>query len=203
MTLRKATNITWYDANVNRKERETLLNQKGIVLWFTGLSGSGKSTIAHAVENKLYSMGRLTYVLDGDNIRHGINQNLGFSPEDRKENIRRIGEITKLFVDTGVITLAAFISPYYEDRRRIRDILDDRQFAMVYVYIPLEVVEKRDPKGLYKKARAGEIKQFTGIDAPYEEPRNPEIVVDTSRQSVDECVDIIIKYLIEKKVITI
>jgi len=203
MTLRKATNITWYDANVNRKERETLLNQKGIVLWFTGLSGSGKSTIAHAVENKLYSMGRLTYVLDGDNIRHGINQNLGFSPEDRKENIRRIGEITKLFVDTGVITLAAFISPYYEDRQRIRDILDDRQFAMVYVYIPLEVVEKRDPKGLYKKARAGEIKQFTGIDAPYEEPRNPEIVVDTSRQSVDECVDIIIKYLIEKKVITI
>lgn len=201
MTTRKATNITWHDANVNRKEREKLLEQKGIVLWFTGLSGSGKSTIAHAVENRLYAMGRLTYVLDGDNIRHGINQNLGFSPEDRKENIRRIGEITKLFVDTGVITLAAFISPYYEDRQRIREILEDRQFSMVYVYVPLEVVEKRDPKGLYKKARAGEIKQFTGIDAPYEEPRNPEIIVDTSRQSVDECVDIIIDYLIRKNII--
>lgn len=201
MTTRKATNITWHDANVNRKEREKLLEQKGIVLWFTGLSGSGKSTIAHAVENRLYAMGRLTYVLDGDNIRHGINQNLGFSPEDRKENIRRIGEITKLFVDTGIITLAAFISPYYEDRLRIREILEDRQFSMVYVYVPLEVVEKRDPKGLYKKARAGEIKQFTGIDAPYEEPRNPEIIVDTSRQSVDECVDIIIDYLIRKNII--
>jgi len=202
MTIRKATNITWHDANVNRKEREKLLDQKGIVLWFTGLSGSGKSTIAHAVENRLYAMGRLSYVLDGDNIRHGINQNLGFSPEDRKENIRRIGEITKLFVDTGVITLAAFISPYYEDRQRIRDILEDRQFSMIYVYVPLEVVEERDPKGLYKKARAGEIKQFTGIDAPYEEPRNPEIKVDTSRQSVDECVDIIIDYLIGKNIIS-
>ncbi len=202
MTIRKATNITMHDADVKRPEREKLLKQKGIVLWFTGLSGSGKSTIAHAVENRLYAMGRLTYVLDGDNIRHGINQNLGFSPEDRKENIRRIGEIAKLFVDTGVITLAAFISPYYEDRQRIRDILDDRQFSMVYVYVPLEVVEKRDPKGLYKKARAGEIKQFTGIDAPYEEPRNPEIFVDTSRQSVEECVDIIIESLIKKGIVS-
>lgn len=194
MTNLKATNITWHNGAISQTDRERLLGQRGVVLWFTGLSGSGKSTIAHAVEEKLFELGHLTYVLDGDNIRHRLNKNLGFSPEDREENIRRIGEVANLFADAGVITMAAFISPYKADRQKARE-LNKGCFIEIYVKIPLEVVEKRDPKGLYKKARAGEIKQFTGIDAPYEEPDNAELVVDTSKNDVDQCTLIILDYL--------
>lgn len=179
MTEQKASNITWHTASIQRADREKLLGQKGLVLWFTGLSSSGKSTLAHAVEAKLHQAGHLTYVLDGDNIRHGLNKNLGFSPQDREENIRRIGEVAKLFADAGLIAMTAFISPYRADRDQARRLLQPDQFIEVYVKVSLAVAEQRDPKGLYKKARAGEIKEFTGISAPYEEPLNPELVIDT------------------------
>ncbi|HHJ52488.1 MAG TPA: adenylyl-sulfate kinase [Caldithrix abyssi] len=198
MTEQKATNITWHQGAVTRDDREQLLNQKGCVIWFTGLSGSGKSTLAHAVEEQLFRQGHLTYVLDGDNIRHGLNKNLGFSPEDREENIRRIGEVAKLFADAGVITMTAFISPYRADRDKARALLEDGRFIEIFVKVPLEVAEERDPKGLYKKARAGEIKQFTGIDAPYEEPLNPELVIDTSQHSLEESAQMVIDFLAEK-----
>ncbi len=198
MTEQKATNITWHEGAVTKEDRERLLNQKGCVIWFTGLSGSGKSTLAHEVEEQLFKQGHLTYVLDGDNIRHGLNKNLGFSPEDREENIRRIGEVAKLFADAGVITMTAFISPYRADRDKARDLLEDGKFIEVFVKVPLEVAEERDPKGLYKKARAGEIKQFTGIDAPYEEPLNPELVIDTSQHSLKESAKMVIDFLAEK-----
>ena len=162
MAEQKATNITWHEANVVQTNREQLLNQKGCVIWFTGLSGSGKSTLALEVESKLYQRGHLTYVLDGDNIRHGLNKNLGFSPEDREENIRRIGEVAKLFADAGVIAMTAFISPYRTDRDNARALLDEGRFVEVFVDCPLEVCEARDTKGLYKKARAGEIKEIHG-----------------------------------------
>ncbi len=186
MTDVKATNITWHEGHVSRSEREGLLNQKGVLIWFTGLSGSGKSTIAYTLEHALVQRGHLAYVLDGDNIRHGLNKNLGFSAEDREENIRRIGEVAKLFVDTGVITLTAFISPYRKDRDANRELLADGEFIEVYCKAPLEVCEERDPKGLYKKARAGEIKGFTGIDDPYEEPENAEVVIETATMSPQE-----------------
>lgn len=201
MTEQKATNITWHHSVVTREDREKLLKQKGVVIWFTGLSASGKSTIAHTVEEKLYDRGILTYVLDGDNIRHGLNKNLGFSPEDREENIRRIGEVSKLFADAGIITMTAFISPYRADRDKARKLHEPGRFIEVFVDAPLSVLEERDPKGLYKKARAGQIPEFTGISAPYEPPENPELHLDTSKMTVDECANLVIQYLEEKEII--
>ena len=201
MSIQKATNITWHQGAVTSKDRERLMGQKGIVIWFTGLSGSGKSTLAHAVEEHLFEKGHLSYVLDGDNIRHGLNKNLGFSPEDREENIRRIGEVSKLFTDAGVIAMTAFISPYRADRDKARELLEAGRFIEVFVKVPLDVAESRDPKGLYKKARAGEIKDFTGIDAPYEEPLNPELVIDTSKHSLEESSRMVLDYLGEKGII--
>ncbi len=193
---KKSTNVVWHKMNVSREDREELLKQKGAVLWFTGLSGSGKSTVASSLEKRLHDMGKLTYTLDGDNVRHGLNSDLGFSDEDRVENIRRIGEISKLFVDAGVITIATFVSPFREDRQKVRDLLG-KDFVEIYIDCPIEVCEKRDPKGIYKKARAGEIKHFTGIDSPYESPINPEIVVSTHLNTLDECVDKLVAYLEE------
>lgn len=201
MTIQKATNITWHEGNINRQDRERLLQQKGVVLWFTGLSGSGKSTLALAIEEKLFERGHLCFVLDGDNIRHGLNKNLGFSPEDREENIRRIGEVGKLFADSGVIAMTAFISPYRRDRDKARGLLEDGKFIEIFVEVPLEVAEQRDPKGLYKKARAGEIKEFTGISAPYEEPLNPEIVVNTGELDLKQSVDKVVRYLEDRDVV--
>jgi len=195
MTLRKATNITWHEGNISKDDRGRMLGQKGVVLWFTGLSGSGKSTVARVVETKLFEAGHLCYVLDGDNIRFGLNKNLGFSPADRAENIRRIGEVAKLFADAGLITLTAFISPYREDREKARALLQDGEFIEVYVKCPLEECEKRDTKGLYRKARTGEIREFTGISAPYEEPAAPELVLDTSVLTVSEAACEVIRHL--------
>ena len=197
----KATNITWHDADVQKEDRERLNGHKAATLWFTGLSGSGKSTLAHAVENALFDRQCRTYVLDGDNVRHGLNKDLGFSPEDREENIRRIGEVAKLFTQAGVINLTAFISPYRADRDQARNIAEEGTFFEIYVKCALDVCEERDPKGLYKKARAGEIPEFTGISAPYEEPANPEIVVDTGEQSVEECTAEILNALADGGVI--
>ncbi|ABR49624.1 Adenylyl-sulfate kinase [Alkaliphilus metalliredigens QYMF] len=187
-------NIVWHDTNIKREDREALLKQKGAVLWFTGLSGSGKSTVANAVEKKLYEASRATYLLDGDNIRHGLNKGLGFDTKDRIENIRRIAEVSKLFVDAGIITLTAFISPFIKERNDVRGLLGDR-FIEIFVDCSLEACEGRDPKGLYQKARAGEIKNFTGIDSPYEKPVSPEIIVQTDIKSVDECANQILQYL--------
>ena len=186
MTKIKATNITWHEGHVGREEREKMLNQKGALIWFTGLSGSGKSTIAYTLEHALMQRGHLAYVLDGDNIRHGLNKNLGFSAEDRTENIRRIAEVGALFIDTGVITLTAFISPYKADRDAARETVGEGNFFEVFCDTPLAVCEERDPKGLYKKARAGEIKGFTGIDAPYEAPDKAEMIIDTSKMTPQE-----------------
>ena len=182
----KATNITWHEGHVNRQEREKLLDQKGALIWMTGLSGSGKSTIAYTFEHAIVQRGHLCYVLDGDNIRHGLNKNLGFSAEDRTENIRRIGEVGKLFVDAGLITITAFISPYRADRAIAGQTVGEDSYFEVFCDTPLAVCEERDPKGLYKKARAGEIKGFTGIDDPYEAPENPKLVIDTSKCSPQE-----------------
>jgi adenylylsulfate kinase len=186
VTKVKATNIRWHESHLNREEREKLLEQRGVLIWFTGLSASGKSTIALTLEHALVLRRHLAYVLDGDNIRHGLNKNLGFSAEDRHENIRRIGEVGKLFVEAGVITSAAFISPYRADRRIARETVGAEHFIEVFCDTPLEVCEQRDPKGLYKKARAGEVKGFTGIDDPYEPPENPDLVIDTSKVSPQE-----------------
>lgn len=187
-----------HEGNIKKEDRQRQKGHKSAILWFTGLSGSGKSTLAHAVEEKLFEMGIHTYVLDGDNIRTGLNKDLGFSAEDREENIRRIGEVAKLFVDAGIITLTAFISPYKKDRQFVRDLVEDGEFIEIYVKCPLEVCEQRDVKGLYQKARQGIIKNFTGIDDPYEEPENPEIIVETDKESIEESVNKIIKYLEEK-----
>jgi adenylylsulfate kinase len=201
MTEQKATNITWHEHKVSRDERESLLNQKGALLWFTGLSASGKSTVANEVTSRLHKMGKLTYVLDGDNIRHGLNKNLGFSPEDREENIRRISEVGHLFADAGLITTTAFISPYRKDRDAARQLLGDGRFVEVYVKASVDICEKRDPKGLYKKAKNGEIKEFTGVSAPYEEPLKPEIVLDADAMTIEEEVQAVLDYLKEKKII--
>jgi len=198
VTERKATNITWHKADVTVSDREKLLNQKGAVIWFTGLSGSGKSTLANEVAGRLYERGVITYVLDGDNIRHGLNKNLGFSPEDRQENIRRIGEVARLFRDAGIIAMTAFISPYREDRDQVRALIDAGRFIEVYCECSLEICETRDPKGLYQKARAGEIREFTGISAPYEAPVSPELTVQTGRDSVEMCAQQVIACLVEK-----
>ncbi|MDF1690919.1 MAG: adenylyl-sulfate kinase [Zhongshania sp.] len=197
MTEVKATNVHWHDGEVSREDRNALLKQKGATLWFTGLSGSGKSTVAVALEKALMDKGHLCYRLDGDNIRLGINKNLGFSAEDRTENIRRIGEISKLFVDTGVIVLSSFVSPYRADRDIVRDlhVAGDMDFIEVHVDVPLEVAEERDPKGLYKKARAGEIKNFTGISDPYEAPLKPELVLNSHEQSLEEEVAVLLEML--------
>lgn len=203
MAEQKATNVTWHDGNVERSDRQKLLGQKGATLWFTGLSGSGKSTVAVALEQALHGQGQLCYRLDGDNIRLGINKNLGFSAEDRTENIRRIGEISKLFCDTGVICLSSFVSPYRADRRIVRELHEaaDIPFIEVFMKTSLATAEERDPKGLYKKARAGEIKNFTGIDDPYEEPENAEIILDTEAMSVEEEVHTLLDRLRELGVI--
>jgi adenylylsulfate kinase len=201
MTTQKATNITWHEGALNKQDREKLLDQKGVVIWFTGLPSSGKSTLAHAIEEQLFRRGHLSFVLDGDNIRHGLNKNLGFSPEDREENIRRIGEVAKLFADAGLITMTAFISPYRKDRDRNRHLLNEDEFIEVFVKVSLDEAERRDPKGLYKRARAGEIKEFTGIDAPYEEPLDPELVIDTNELDLEESADIVTQYLEAKNII--
>ncbi len=201
MTEQKATNVVWHDNLVKKEDREKLLDQKGVLLWFTGLSASGKSTVANEVAFRLYKEGKLTYVLDGDNIRHGLNKNLGFSPEDREENIRRISEVGNLFADCGVITSTAFISPYRKDRDFARSLLSEGKFIEIFVDASVETCEKRDPKGLYKKARSGEIPQFTGISAPYEAPLNPEITLDADSLSIEEEVQQVIDYLKEKKII--
>ena len=197
MTTQKATNVTWQDGEVSRQDRFTILKQRGATIWFTGLSCSGKSTVAIALEQALYSIGKLSYRLDGDNVRLGINKNLGFSEEDRKENIRRIGEVAKLFGDAGVISLSSFISPYLADRDEVRHLHEQAglEFIEVHVDCSLAVAEERDPKGLYKKARAGEIKNFTGIDDPYEAPENPEIHLHTDAMSLDQEVQIILDHL--------
>ncbi len=197
MKEQKATHVTWHSHKVERKERESLLKQKGVVIWITGLSGSGKSTIANEVAYKLHKMGKITYVLDGDNVRHGLNKDLGFSPEDRNENIRRISEVAKLFADAGVITLTAFISPYRKYRNFCRELVGPRRFIEVYAKASLKTCEDRDPKGLYKKAREGIIKDFTGINAPYEEPENPELIADTDKETVEESAEKVIKKLEE------
>lgn len=197
----KSTNITWHHGDITKDDRERLNGHKAVVLWFTGLSGSGKSTLAHAVESALFEKGCRTIVLDGDNIRHGLNKNLGFSPEDREENIRRIGEVAKLFTDAGVIALTAFISPYRADRKKARELVPD-SFIEVYVKCDLDVCEGRDTKGLYKKARAGEIKDFTGISAPYETPENAEIVVDTASQTLEESAAAVLEALQQRGIIT-
>jgi adenylylsulfate kinase len=177
----ESTNIKWHEGAVDRETREKALGQKGCVLWFTGLSGSGKSTVAYTLEHELFKRGKIAQVLDGDNIRHGLNSNLGFSAADREENIRRIGEVSKLYADSGMITLVSFISPYKKDRLAVRERVGDR-FVEVYMKIPLSVCEERDPKGLYKAARAGKIKGFTGIDDPYEEPVNAEIEMEVAKE---------------------
>lgn len=203
MTEQKATNVHWHEGEITRSDRHAMMGQKGATLWFTGLSGSGKSTVAVALEKALYQRGKLSYRLDGDNIRLGINKNLGFSAEDRTENIRRIGEISKLLVDCGVIALSSFISPYREDRDRVRALHVETGFPFIEVFVDcaLDVAETRDPKGLYKKARAGEIKNFTGIDDPYEAPLKPEIHLHTDKMTLEEEVSIIIGYLEDDKII--
>ncbi|TXC92019.1 adenylyl-sulfate kinase [Metabacillus litoralis] len=194
-------NIVWHNTSVTKEERRKKNNYQSYVLWFTGLSGSGKSTLANALARYLFEENIGTYVLDGDNIRHGLNNDLGFDDEDRKENIRRIGEVSKLFVDSGQIVLTAFISPFREDRQQVKDILAENEFFEVYVKCSLDECEVRDPKGLYKKARNNEIKHFTGIDSPYEEPENPAIIVDTESQSVEDSVKYIVDFLVAKGLI--
>ncbi len=200
----KATNITWHEGHVTREEREGLLKQQGATLWFTGLSGSGKSTIAFTLEHALVQRGRLAYVLDGDNIRHGLNKNLGFSAADREENIRRIGEVAKLFADAGVITMTSFISPYRKDRDMVRALHVEGKlpFIEIHVATPIATCEQRDPKGLYKKARAGQLKGFTGIDDPYEAPLNPELTLDATSTSPQEAAVRLIEYLQSKGILT-
>ncbi len=195
---KKGTNVVWHSHKITKAQRSALKKQRPCILWFTGLSGSGKSTIANAVEARLFEMGRHTYLLDGDNIRHGLNRELGFSDEERAENIRRIGEVSKLFVDSGTIVLSAFISPFKSDRRKVRELVEEGEFIEIFVDVPLEVCEARDPKGLYKKARRGEIGDFTGISSPYEPPENPEIRLPAHELSIEESVERIVDYLRER-----
>ena len=202
MVEQKATNVEWHHGKITKEERAKLLNQKGATIWLTGLSGSGKSTIAVELEHALIENKHQAFILDGDNIRHGLNKNLGFSPEDRTENIRRIGEVAKLFTEANIITVAAFVSPYREDRGNVRKLLGDGEFIEIYVKCSLEICEERDTKGLYKKARAGEVKDFTGISAPYEEPLNPKLTIDSSTLSVEESAREILNYLEEKGYVT-
>ncbi|MFZ7944456.1 adenylyl-sulfate kinase [Neobacillus sp. 19] len=199
--MTKATNITWHAATVTKPERRVQNGHGSCVLWFTGLSGSGKSTIANAVSSELYRQGINEYVLDGDNIRHGLNKDLGFSDHDRTENIRRIGEVAKLFVDSGAVVTTAFISPFRSDRDQVRDLFEKEEFIEVFVECPLEECERRDPKQLYVKARRGEIKDFTGIDSPYEAPERPEITIRSDLLTVEQAVGEIFQYLQTKNII--
>jgi len=201
MAEQKSSNTVWHHATVTRERREKQHTHKSVILWFTGLSGAGKSTLAHSVEEKLYQLGCSTYVLDGDNVRHGLCGDLTFSEEDRKENIRRIGQVAKLFLESGVIVLTAFISPFRADRQLVRNIAQHGDFIEVYCNSPIEVCEKRDVKGLYQKARKGEVKEFTGISSPYEEPIKPELVVQTGSDSLEKCADDIINLLRERDII--
>ncbi|MHA7808494.1 MAG: adenylyl-sulfate kinase [Marinobacter adhaerens] len=196
-----ANDIVWHDHKITRAERSVNKNQKPCLLWFTGLSGSGKSTIANALDVALHKRGYHTFLLDGDNVRHGLCSDLGFSDDDREENIRRVGEVCKLFADAGLIVMSAFISPFTSDRRMVRKLFPAGEFIEVYMDTPLETCEERDPKGLYRKARSGEIKHFTGIDSPYEIPSHPELRLDTSTMSVEACVDTLIAYLLERNLI--
>ena len=197
----KSSNIVWHSAAVTRERREARNGHRAVTLWFTGLSGSGKSTLSHAVEERLFEMGCNTFVFDGDNIRHGLCKDLGFSDADRTENIRRIGEVAKLTNQAGVIALAAFISPFRKDRDMVRALLPEGDFIEIYVKCSIDQCEQRDVKGLYKKARAGEIAGFTGISSPYEEPGSPEIIVETEKNSIDECVEAVIGFLCQNGVI--
>ena len=191
-------NIVWHNTTIKKSDRNNLLNQKPFLLWFTGLSASGKSSIANIVEQKLFKMRFNTYLLDGDNVRHGLNSDLGFDEKSRVENIRRIGEVSKLFLDAGIITLTAFISPFKSDRSLVRKLFGEREFLEVFIDSSLEICESRDPKGMYAKARKGEIKNFTGISSPYEKPENPEIHIINNNISLEAAADLIINYLLEK-----
>lgn len=199
--ITKSSNTVWHHATVTRADRETLHQHKSVILWFTGLSGSGKSTLAHAVEDYLHRCGISTFVLDGDNVRHGLCSDLGFSDDDRIENIRRIGELAKLMIEAGVITLTAFISPFKSDRNAARNLVPHGDFFEIYCQCPIETCEKRDVKGLYKKARAGDIPFFTGIGSPYEAPEQPELIVNTHEQSLDESVQKVVSLLVQRGII--
>ena len=196
--MSNSKNIVWHDHHVSKQQRAKIKEQKPCILWFTGLSGSGKSTIANAVESRLLALQKHTYLLDGDNIRMGLNKGLGFSDEDRVENIRRIGEVAKLFVDSGLIVLTAFISPFKQDRQSVRELVDKGEFIEVFVDTPLSICESRDPKGLYRKARSGKIASFTGISSVYEEPEQAEIHIQTNKVSIDEASQKVIEYLQNK-----
>lgn len=201
MSEQKSSNTVWHHATVTRERREKQHTHKSAILWFTGLSGAGKSTLAHAVEEQLHQLGCSTYVLDGDNVRHGLCGDLGFSEEDRKENIRRIGQVAKLFIESGVIVLTAFISPFRSDRQLVRNMVQHGDFIEIYCNSPIEVCEQRDVKGLYQKARSGEVKEFTGISSPYEKPAKPELEVQTGTEPLEKCVTEIIKLLVERNAI--
>lgn len=199
--MKKDNHITWHQAAVTKEERQKLNGHKSCVLWFTGLSGSGKSTLANAVDKALYQQKYRSYVLDGDNIRHGLNNDLSFRKEDRKENIRRIGEVAKLFVDSGQIVSSAFISPFREDRQLVRKMFTEGEFIEIYLNCPIQVCEHRDPKGLYRKARMGEIPEFTGISSPYEIPDQPEIIIDTDKMTIEQSVETVLSFLKEKEIL--
>lgn len=200
--MNKSPDTVWHQADITRDHRQQLNAHRSAVIWFTGLSGSGKSTLSHAVEEQLFKMNCRTYVLDGDNVRHGLCGDLGFSESDRNENIRRIGETAKLFVDAGIITLTAFISPFKADRRRARQLFAPGDFIEVYCRCPLEICERRDVKGMYQKARAGKIQNFTGISSPYEQPENPELAIDTADTPLEQCVTQVIDYLYQHGIIS-
>ncbi|WP_077211254.1 adenylyl-sulfate kinase [Bacillus dakarensis] len=199
--MRNDQNITWHHSTVTKKDRQLKNQHKSCVLWFTGLSGSGKSTLANAIDQKLFQQHIQSYVLDGDNIRHGLNKDLSFGANDRKENIRRIGEVAKLFVDSGQIVSTAFISPYQEDRQQVRKMFEEGEFIEIYVACPINVCEQRDPKGLYKKARKGDIPNFTGISSPYEAPDNPDLIIETDKTTIEKSVEEIVTYLESKKIL--
>lgn len=193
--VRRATNVVWHELLVDKATRSQIKEQHPCLLWFTGLSGAGKSTIANIVEKKLNAKGKHTYLLDGDNVRWGLNRDLGFTDDERVENIRRVGEVAKLFVDAGIITIASFISPFKSDRRLVRKLFDEDEFIEVFVSAPLELCEQRDPKGLYKKARAGEISHFTGIDSPYETPEHEHVILNTAELTAEQCADQLVEYM--------
>ncbi len=197
----KSQDTVWHHATVTRARREQLNSHKSVVIWFTGLSGAGKSTLAHEVEERLHRMGCRTFVFDGDNVRHGLCGDLGFSPEDRTENMRRIGEMVKLFMQAGLISLTAFISPFRRDRERVRQLIGEQNFIEVYCHCPLDVCEGRDTKGLYRRARAGEVKDFTGISSPYEPPEHPSLILDTGTEPLDVCVDKVVALLQQRGVL--